>query len=363
MRITQDNNSEHKRIDEELVPYLQSDSETDSNQQLQRLLEKAQPIVYRIARSMRASSVRGPVYDFNTQDIFGDVCVRLLQILRAFKDNSKRHPISNYAGLVATTTSTVLSDLLRLKDRQRRNLYEKVRHLISVNPALATWKDAEGNTVCGYAIWRPRKVSSTKRTPSFSQLKLDFRSKEFGQEQKRNTAELILLVLDNIGCPVRFDELVDLVSIAVQGVQVQAISINDTHYVQSGPLVTYQPDIIVGDENQRLLHRLFEEIQGLRVEQRKSLLLNMTDSYGFGIEWFIFTQIATEERLAQLLELTIEQFRQLLNELPMSDIEIARELGITETRVMNIRRAVRERLDRRRRAFFDKGSSDSVRMK
>lgn len=361
--MNRDNKGEHKQIDEELLPYLEATTEADSHQHLQRLLEKAQPIVYRIARSMRASVARSPLYDFNTQDIFGDVCVRLLQILRAFKDNPKKQPISNYAGLVATTTSTVFSDLLRLKDRQRRNLYEKVRHLISVNPALATWKDSEGNTVCGYAAWRPRKMSSARRTPSYSQLKLDFRSQEFGQDQKRNTAELILLVLGNFGCPVRFDDLVDLVSMAAQGVQVQTVSINDTHYVQASPLVTYQPDIIAGQENQRLLHRLFEEIQKLRVEQRKSLLLNMTDSYGFGIEWFIFTQIATEERLAQLLELTIEQFRQLLNELPMSDIEIARELGISERKVMNIRRAVRERLTRRRRAFFDRGSSDSVRMK
>ena len=362
MNLSRDKDDENRgSVDEELLPYLRSVSQTDSSEQLQRLLEKARPIVYRITRTMRANVAREPIFDFNTQDIFGDVCVRLLQVLHSFKDNPKVHPISNYAGLVATTTSTVLSDLLRLKDRQRRNLYEKVRHLISVNPDLATWKDAEGSTVCGYAVWRPKRASSARKAASYSQLKLDFRSLELQQGQKRNTAELILLVLHNFGCPVRFHDLVDLVSIAAQGVQVQTISINDTHYVQAGPLVTYQPDLIAGHENQRLLHGLFQEIQKLRVEQRKSLLLNMTDSYGFGIEWFIFAQVATEERLAQLLELTIEQFRSLLNELPMSDREIARDLGISETRVMNIRRAVRKRLDRHRRAFFEQGFSDSVR--
>jgi len=99
------------------------------------------------------------------------------------------------------------------------------------------------------------------------------------------------------------------------------------------------------------------------VEQRKSLLLNMTDSYGYGIEWFLFAKITSEERLASLLELSIEQFRELLDQLPLSDAQIARELGISESKVMNIRRAVRERLNRRRQAFFDESTSNSVRKK
>ena len=89
----------------------------------------------------------------------------------------------------------------------------------------------------------------------------------------------------------------------------------------------------------------------------------MTDSYGFGIEWFLFTKIATEEHLARLLEVSIEQFRQLLDDLPLSDAEIAGDLGISQSKVTNMRRAVRERLERRRRDFLGEGSSNSMRMK
>lgn len=359
------NSSEHKKkrllsgIDEELFPYLNSADDGDADEHLQRLLEKARPIVYRIARSMRVGVSSGHAAQFNTQDIFNDVCVRLLQGLRALRQNPRRHPISNFAGLVATTTSTVFSDLLRGQDRQRRNLYEKVRSLITANPNLATWKDPEGNVICGYEQWRSGK-SSVTAVPD-AQMELSFRSNELADQQKKNTAELILLVLDNLGRPVKLDELVDLVNIAAEGVRVQTISIDDTHYVQASPLVTFQPDVIASLDNQRLLNRLFAEIQSLRPEQRKSLLLNMTDSYGYGIEWFLFTQIATEENLASLLEISIEKFRKLLNELPMSDMEIARELGVSQARVMNIRRAVRERLERRRRIFLNE--SDSMRLK
>lgn len=350
MTLDQRNNP-NDLVDEELFPYLSSTDDVKSQEQLRRLLEAAKPIVYRIARSMRMGAP-GTTATFNTQDVFGDVCVRLLQRLRLFKKSPDDHPISNFAGLVATTTTTVFSDLLRGQDRQRRSLSQKIRRLIAANGDLETWKDYQGKLVCGYRGWRSETSNVDPVGPS--QMKLDFRADRSSDANKPNTAELILMVLNNVGRPVRFDELVDLVNIAVAGVQVQTISIEDKHYVQSSPLVIYQPDMIAYVDNQRLLDRLFAEIQSLRVEQRKSLLLSMSDSFGYGIEWFLFTEIATEEHLARLLEVSIEQFRTLLSSLPMSDSQIALELGVSETKVKNIRKAVRARLARRRRDFVDK---------
>jgi DNA-directed RNA polymerase specialized sigma24 family protein len=129
-------------IDEQLLPYLRASGEAEVQEHLKRLLETARPIVYRIARSMRESLIGT---DFLSQDIFGDVSVRLLQTLHAFKKDSDHHPIANYSGLVATITSTVFADMLRGQDRRRRSLYQKIRRLIAANPALATWKDRRGD--------------------------------------------------------------------------------------------------------------------------------------------------------------------------------------------------------------------------
>ncbi len=359
MTSSSDNQQDKQRIDEQLLLYLQSTDKVETQEHLNRLLEKARPIVYRIARSVRIGTDQ-TVAPFNTQDIFGDICVQLIQKLRACKNDPRQHPISNFSGLVATTTSGVFADFMRGRDRQRRSLYQKIRRLINANSELATWKDDDGSLVCGYAAWRSVTVNPVAIP---AQMKLDFQSDQFGQPYKRNTAELILLVLNNVGRPLKFDEFVDLVNIASAGVQIQTINIDDEHFVQSSPLVSYQPDFIGGLENQRLLNRLMVEIGTLSVEQRKSLLLNMTDSYGFGIEWFLFTEIATEEHLAKLLEVSIEQFRRMLNDLPMSDAQIARELGIDASKVMHIRNAVRQRLERRRRAFQGESGSDSMRWK
>ncbi len=281
MTSSSDNQQDKQRIDEQLLPYLQSTDKLETQDHLNRLLEKARPIVYRIARSVRIGADQ-TVAPFNTQDIFGDTCVQLIQKLRACKNDPRQHPISNFSGLVATTTSGVFADFMRGRDRQRRSLYQKIRRLINANSELATWKDDDGSLVCGYAAWRLVTVNPAAIP---AQMKLDFQSDQFERPYKRNTAELILLVLNNVGRPLKFDEFVDLVNIASAGVQIQTINIDDEHFVQSSPLVSYQPDFIGGLENQRLLNRLMVEIGTLSVEQRKSLLLNMTDSYGFGIEW------------------------------------------------------------------------------
>jgi DNA-directed RNA polymerase specialized sigma24 family protein len=365
MGFQPENNSEASRsIDEQLLPYLNSAGNADDQEQLHRLLEVARPIVYRIVRSMRVGlSATHPPAELTTQDIFGEVCVRLLKNLRALKRNPHENAISNFAGLVATTTSTVLSDHLRGKQRQRKNLREKLLRLFATNSKLSTWKDYQDNVICGYAAWRPRRDTIATSLRHHSQLDLNFGVSQLDDLRNKNTAELTLLVLDNLGRPVKFEDLVDLVNIAAQGVQVQTISIDQKHYVQASPLVISPPDFAATIDNHRLLQRLFGEIQKLNIEQRKSLLLNMTDCYGYGIEWFLFSKIASEEHLANLLQLSVSDFRRLLAELPLSDEAISRELGISPAKVMNMRRAVRERLNRRRRDFFSGRNSDPMRMK
>ena len=101
MDLTPDKETEGKgAIDEQLLPCLNS-PEPAAQEHLDRLFEKARPIVYRIARSARLGATLSSA-SFNSQDIFVDVCIRLLPILQRLKRNPKQHPISNFAGLAAT---------------------------------------------------------------------------------------------------------------------------------------------------------------------------------------------------------------------------------------------------------------------
>ena len=158
-----------------------------------------------------------------------------------------------------------------------------------------------------------------------------------------NTAELILIILNKLQRPVRFKDLVEAVgqTSLTRGARSNEVTLD----ARPGESLTI-------DENRHLLQRLFLEIQKLTIEQRKSLLLNMTDSYGYSVEWFVFAGVASEAQLADLLMVPLDEFRVLLDRLPMSDKEIAKQLGMNPTKVANIRKAVRDRLARCRALFL-----------
>jgi RNA polymerase sigma factor (sigma-70 family) len=326
--------------DDGLVPYLQSD-EASSEHQLEYLIEKiAKPIVGRIVqRALRIDSYR--TFETDSQDLEGDAVVRILARLQASKADPQNHPISNFNGLVATITYRVVADHLRTKNRHRTNLEKKIRRLFAANDRLSIWEDDEGNLLCGYERWHDKH--SPAKPPDVASLASVVR--ESGKLQNRNTGEVILFILHTVQQPIAFKELVEVI-----GELTAVMHTGGNNSIDTLHSITRPPEDL--PEKRRLLHRLLLEIQKLDINQRRALLLNMTDSYGYSIEWFLFTKIATEVELANLLDVSIDEFKELLNELPMTDKEIAKRCEMDATRISNIRKAVRERLARCRDAFF-----------
>jgi len=312
--------------------------------------EIAKPIITQIVVRNLRSGEGSRASRLSTEDVTSDAVVRILQRLRAFKADPERYVISNFAGLVATTSYRSVADSLRGRHLQRSNFEKKIRRLFAANKDLLIWKDGQNDPLCGFVSWRAEESgSSTVGNEYTPQSELTSLTEELpALAQKRNTAEVVLLVLTRIGRPIRLHDLIDL---AGHLVEAQPISFDETLSDHSTQSVS-QLDPLTAIETRLLLERLFREIQKLGVQQRKSLLLNMTDSYGYSIEWFLFTKIATERELSNLLQIPVDQFKLLLGDLPMTDKEIAEHLEISPTRVANMRRAVRDRLERCRQAFL-----------
>ena len=335
-----------EKIDERLVAYFESADEGTSQRHLEYLLDGvAKPIIQRIVQHSERLSVSSG-HESSAQDVVAETLVRLLARLRVLKANPHHQAISNFDGLVATITYRSITDHLRARNRQRTNLEKKIRRLFAANNDLSIWRDRQQELICGYLSARTRETQfSAKGYPSSAELAKAMAEARFDSLNK-NTAELILLVLNRIQGPIKFKDLVEVISDLAFG---QRVYTDEVDYL---PSIMPVGESVEADENRRLLERLFAEIQKLGIEQRKSLLLNMTDSYGYSIEWFAFTGIATEAQLADLLQVSVDEFRQLLNDLPMTDKEIAKQLGITPMKVANIRKAVRDRLVRCRQAFL-----------
>lgn len=336
--------------DERLVAYFKSVDEQTSQELLEYLLESiAKPIIHRIVQRSARGKIESARYELDSQDVVSDVLVRILARLNASKAYPQRYPISNFDGLVATISYRVIADLLRTRNRQRTNLEKKIRRLFAANTDLSIWEDNEKELMCGYVAWRSDKLGSLNRSYSLTPFELSASANEIrASSNKRNTAELILLTLQKLQRPIRLKNLVGLISEITLGQQLYTDEVNYVPNASEIDLTLY------GDsaENRRLLERLFAEIKKLEIGQRRALLLNMTDSYGYSVEWFLFTRIATEAELADLLGLSVDEFKLLLNALPMTDKEIAKLLGVGPTKVANIRKAVRERLARCRKAFL-----------
>ena len=347
-------------IDERLLAYLQCVDEAGSQEHLTYLLEDvAKPIIQRIVQRSARVDVLNADYETSPQDLAGEALVRVLKRLRASKADHNQQVISNFAGLVATITYRAIAEHFRARNRQWANLEKKIRRLFAANSQLDIWKDSESNLVCGYQVWHRNELGSSDRTQNqyATQSERSLIAEELRLDRrKRNTAELILLLLDKVRKPIKLKDLVDL----IDGLRPPGpANLHETNPAQEFPTAENEPTLAIGTvKTRRLLERLFAEIHKLGIEQRKSLLLNMTDSYGFSIEWFVFTGIATEAQLAKLLEISTDEFKLLLIDLPMTDKEIANQLGMSPTKVANVRKAVRERLARCRQAFLRENESE-----
>jgi DNA-directed RNA polymerase specialized sigma subunit len=108
-------------------------------------------------------------------------------------------------------------------------------------------------------------------------------------------------------------------------------------------------------EQRMYVQRLWSEICQLPQRQRAALLLNLKDGKGGDcIALLPLSGVATPREIAALLEIPVEQFAALWNELPLEDAAIAHRLGITRQQVINLRKSARERLARRMKAFEER---------
>jgi hypothetical protein len=81
-------------------------------------------------------------------------------------------------------------------------------------------------------------------------------------------------------------------------------------------------------------------------------LLNLRDAQGRDVIALLpMTGIASIRQIAEALAMPAHEFAKLWNDLPLEDMTIAQQLGITRQQVINLRKSARERLARRMSAL------------
>lgn len=344
------------KIDTLLEPLLLEADDGRADELLLQLITKhAEPVIKGIIRhKLHLNSLRGDGRA-EADDIYQEVLVQLLGELQQLRRQPDKHPITDVRGMAAVIAHRACSRWMRRQFPQRHALKNRLHYLLTRQKGFALWPDEDRKLLAGFTAWQGQKRAA--EAAKLGQLADDealvrrVRLLKGGRQQELGDA--LAAIFNHLGGPVHFDELVSalgkLLNIRDQPVE----SIAEDEESIAFQAVSTEPDPAWQVEKRTFLQRLWEELQQLPRNQRVALLLNLKSADGCGcIALFPAMGIANLRQLAQALEMSIEGFAEIWNDLPLEDSKIAELLGLTRQQVINARKSARERLTRRLKGFI-----------
>ena len=153
-----------------------------------------------------------------------------------------------------------------------------------------------------------------------------------------------------VGAPIALDDLVEVVSDILRINDKTACAEPDDQFNKAADGIWSDTEALFAEriDKQAYLKQVWKEICDLPSEQRAAMLLNLKDGKGSDITIILVSSgVATISEMAEALGISIEEFLDLWNKLPLSDADIAIRLDIRIERVGSLRQSGRRRLSRR----------------
>jgi RNA polymerase sigma factor (sigma-70 family) len=341
------------KIDALLEPLLTATSDAHADEVLTQLIaDHAEPVIKAVIRfKLRFNSHEG-TQRAEADDIQQDVVLQLVSQLQRFRQLPRTHPITDVRGMAAIIAHRTCARWMRRQFPERHALKNRLHYLLTRQRGFALWDDDNGKPLAGFDVWQQQKKPATTARNLSDVENLPSHIRALKSDKPQELADAIASILNYVGGPVEFDELVSGVA-AIQGVSDQPVESLADDTAGGFEPTAGDPDPAWRIEKKVFLQRLWEELKQLPVNQRAALLLNLKDASGFScITLFPATGIATIRQLAAALELPAERLAELWNELPIEDTRIAELLGLTRQQVINARKSGRERLARRLKGFI-----------
>lgn len=345
-------------MDHRLLTFIEAPDEEQANRYLASLIEEhAVPIV----KEILGSSLRfhfdntGATSTQDANDLFNDIVANVLSRLRQIRSDS-RGAIADLRGYIAATAYNACNLYLRQKYPRRSRLKNRLRYLLSHDPAFALWTSEASGLIGGLAQWRDKDELTPQRV--FEKIRQD--PVEWIQTagltsvgiERAQLSNLLKALFQSCGDPIRLDDLVNIVAdICREKDQPDEPLDNALNLV--APAFDFETVL----EQQHMLSLLWQEVCQLPRRQRVALLLNFRDVRGQDLVSLLpYTRTATITQIAETLDFPLEEFLGMWNKLPLEDAIIAELLGATRQQVINLRKCARERLERRIRAVIAKNS-------
>jgi hypothetical protein len=344
-----------KQPDGRLLPFLQSEKDTEA-QHLDRLFkEHVAPILEGILRRKIGAGARdGDTYarerrQEEFQDLRSEIWLRLLARLREAKADQTAPPISDFPSYIAVVAYNAVHEALRKKYPQRYSLENKLRYLLQHQQGLALWRNEHNRSVGGFAEWQERSRFAGSRLQPLLDDPAQCTRRMLPREsvQHINPALLLAAIFNFVGHPVELDDLVAVVAElwGIRDAEPEPMPDNDRHPAGSGQEADPLDERIVGRLD---LRRYWTEICQLPPKQCAALLLQAQDPDGNSlIELLEMEGIAGLREVAAAIDLPAEALAALWNDLPLEDARIAEQLGVTTQHVTRMRMMARRRIAER----------------
>jgi hypothetical protein len=311
------------RLVSAILEELLAASDPDSRARaLARVADSAQPLIDRTLARRCAGWRRDEI-----ADVRSTVLLRLIMRLQ----RSEAPPIRDLEAFVVVLTTSTVNDFLRRRAPERTRLKNRLRYLCTYGDAFAVWS-AAGIVVCGLREW----TQSDSAPPPLDRARNEIPP---AARDERHAADAVAAVLRWAGRPVALDDLVDLFH--------ELWGYGRRDGVDAERVADSAPTAAATLEQRSALRELWREIERLPRPQRAALLLNLRDADGGNaLALIVLVGVAAFADVAAAIGIPSDALAALWERMPLADVEIAAELGLTRQQVINLRKAARRRLQR-----------------
>jgi hypothetical protein len=259
----------------------------------------------------------------DSADIESEVAMRMVARLRSAREGVEP-PLDDARKYVLTVAFSACHALVRRRHPERARLKNRVRYVASHDPRLSLWEWHDREWVIGLRTQEGGAPAPGGPRPVPAPRELDE----------------VLIAICKTG-PLALDDAVSLAA--------DALGIHDGGAVAEQDVTDRGAAVDLRLSHRSELEWLWREVLELPERQRAAILLNLRDDSGHGvIELLPATGVATIRQIAAAIGMAAERFAALWRDLPLEDSRIAEMIGSTRQQVINLRKAGRFRLSRRR---------------
>lgn len=328
-----------------LTDFLSAEVEFDAENEINRLFEEnIIPQIRKVLASYLTLTFDGK------DEIQSDVQARVLGKLRGLRECAWREipqtkPIKNLLAYISTVTFNCRKDFILAKQPEWRRIDHRLRRMRDEGN-LMFFTDEEGHQLVGL------KSQSKKRSELEFEEFVSRVCEKYPNHLFLKTQELVPMILEAADGALTKNELLKAILEITDSANFEEIELPE----EMSEYLDYKEDkYLLAERQERYLHIIWGEIKTFPAHLRKVSLLSWKESRKIEVVSLLLKKrIANRKEIVDALEVSLEEFPEIFDRLPMSSREIAEFLGLEdgektskEQKVDNLRSIARRLLRKR----------------